>query len=123
MDVLVANAFWDEGGNSCFLQIFFFCQNCVLNTAVTHLFISRIVCLCCPLVFQIFACQALLQCCNWEEDVFLLRGLWTLIIVFVLSFYAESMKFFPWEYRGNGRNFVMWHCIYKSVVCCFSKWM
>lgn len=104
--------------------IFFFGQNCVLNTAVTRLLISRFACLCCPLVFQIFACQALLQCCNWEEEVFLVRGLWTLIIVFVLSFYAESMKFFPWEYRENGRNFVMWHCIYKkSVVCCFSKWM
>lgn len=31
--------------------------------------------------------------------------------------------FFPWEYRKNGRKFVMWHWVYKNVGWCFSKYM
>lgn len=99
MNVLIANTFWDEGENSCFLLIVFFgwwfvvgfwgffCQNCILNIAVTQVSsLGLLVSSPFPPVFQIFACQAVLQCCDQEEEVFLVRGLWTPTILFLLTF-------------------------------------
>lgn len=100
INVLIANTFQSEWENSFFLLIFFFFgQNCILNTAVTQVASSLgLLVSSPPSVFQMFACQAVLWCCSQEEEVFLVRGLWTLVILFLLTFYAEGIQVF---FLGN----------------------